>query len=74
MSDDDQPVRLTDDEAKTLFDRLFPRGFAGMDVLAELVPEGWAKSPLLACFRPSPAIVRAHEEVYGCEPKGWPPA
>ena len=57
MSDDDQPVRLTDDEAKTLFDRLFPHGFAGADVLADLAPEGWERSPLLACFHPSPEQV-----------------
>ncbi len=57
MSDDDQHVRLTDDEAETLFDGLFPQGFAGADVLADLAPEGWERSPLLACFHPSPEQV-----------------
>jgi hypothetical protein len=43
-----------------LFDRLFPQGFAGDDVIAELAPEGWAQSPLLACFHPS--VERVFEE------------
>jgi hypothetical protein len=29
---------------------LFPHGFADADVLAEIAPEGWEHSPLLACF------------------------
>src|SRR5271165_154096 len=37
------------------FDRLFPQGFAGPDVLQELAPAGWENSPLLAVFHPSPA-------------------
>ena len=37
------------------FDRLFPQGFAGPDVVQELAPDGWANSPLLATFHPSPA-------------------
>jgi len=37
------------------FDRLFPQGFAGPDVLQELAPDGWENSPLLAVFHPSPA-------------------
>jgi hypothetical protein len=45
--------RLTDPELHGLFDRLFPHGFAGADVLAEIAPEGWEHSPLLACFHPS---------------------
>jgi hypothetical protein len=51
--DDWQAKRLTDVELKEFFDRLFPHGFAGADVLAEIAPEGWEKSPLLACFHPS---------------------
>jgi hypothetical protein len=51
--DDWLAKRLTDAELKEFFDRLFPHGFAGMDVLAEIAPEGWEKSPLLACFHPS---------------------
>jgi hypothetical protein len=35
------------------FDRLFPQGFAGPDLLQELAPDGWDNSPLLAVFHPS---------------------
>jgi hypothetical protein len=52
-----QTTRLTDAELKAFFDRLFPLGFDGADLLAELAPEGWEKSPLLACFHPSPEQV-----------------
>jgi hypothetical protein len=45
--------RLTGRELHALFDRLFPHGFAGADVLAEIAPEGWERSPLLACLHPS---------------------
>jgi hypothetical protein len=48
-----QAKRLTDAELREFFDRLFPHGFAGTDVLTEVAPEGWKKSPLLACFHPS---------------------
>jgi hypothetical protein len=51
--DDDHATRLTDPELHALFDRLFPHGFAGADVLAEIAPAGWEHSPLLACFHPS---------------------
>ena len=51
--DDWQAKRLTDAELKEFFDRLFPLGFAGADVLAEIAPDGWEMSPLLACFHPS---------------------
>jgi hypothetical protein len=54
---DEQRGRLTDAELKDYFDRLFPHGLAGADVLAEIAPEGWEKSPLLACFHPSPEQV-----------------
>src|SRR5947209_19870432 len=50
---DQQNERLTDTELHALFDRLFPNGFAGGDVLNELAPDGWEHSPLLACFHPS---------------------
>jgi hypothetical protein len=53
---DDRP-RLTDAELKAFFDRLFPNGVAGADVLAEIAPQGWEQSPLLACFHPSPEQV-----------------
>jgi hypothetical protein len=45
--------RLTGRELHALFDELFPHGFASADVLAEITPEGWEHSPLLACFHPS---------------------
>lgn len=48
-----QTKRLTTRELHSLFDELFPHGFAGADVLAEIAPEGWEHSPLLACFHPS---------------------
>jgi hypothetical protein len=43
----------SDEELHAEFDRLFPHGFAGRDVLQELAPGGWARSPLLAVFHPS---------------------
>jgi hypothetical protein len=51
--DDRSDKRLTGRELHALFDRLFPQGFAGADALAEIAPEGWERSPLLACFHPS---------------------
>jgi hypothetical protein len=51
--DQRQDKRLTDRELHTFFDRLFPHGFAGAELLAEIAPEGWERSPLLACFHPS---------------------
>ncbi len=57
MLDDDQQYCLKDDELKLFFDRLFPHGIVGPDVLAELAPDGWERSPLLACFHPSPEQV-----------------
>jgi len=44
---------LTEAELIELFDRLFPLGVAGSDVLEEIAPERWENSPLLACFHPS---------------------
>ncbi len=58
--DDWQKKRLTDVELKKFFDGLFPHGLAGSDVLAEIAPEGWEKSPLLACFHPS--VERVYRE------------
>jgi hypothetical protein len=43
-----------EEELEAEFDALFPQGFAGADVLQELAPDGWAKSPLLPIFHPSP--------------------
>lgn len=43
----------TSEKEHTFFDRLFPRGFAGADVLAAIAPDGWEQSSLLACFQPA---------------------
>jgi hypothetical protein len=40
-------------ELEAEFDRLFPQGFAGADVVLELAPDGWENAPLLAVFHPS---------------------
>lgn len=45
--------RYSDAELWAEFERLFPQGFAGADVLAELAPDGWENSPLLAVSHPS---------------------
>jgi hypothetical protein len=58
--DDSPNERLTDAELHALLDRLFPHGFAGVDVLKEIAPDGWERSPLLACFHPS--VERVFEE------------
>lgn len=53
MTDYENEPRLTEDELKAEFKALFPKGWAGADVLAELAPDGWAASPLAAIFHPS---------------------
>ena len=57
---DSRNERLTDAELHTLFGRLFPEGFAGADVRAEVAPTGWEQSPFVACFHPS--VERVFEE------------
>jgi hypothetical protein len=52
--------RLSHRELGELFDQLFPHGVAGPDVVSEVAPEGWERSPLIACFHPS--IERVFEE------------
>ena len=52
--------RLSDAELEAEFQRLFPQGFAGADVLGELAPEGWEKSPLVAVNHPS--VEQCYEE------------
>jgi hypothetical protein len=52
--DDWQKARLRDTELKAFFDRFFPQGFAGPDVLAELAPKRWEKP-----------LRRVHEAVFG---------
>lgn len=44
---------LSEWECEAALDRLFPLGPGGEDVSAQLAPEGWARSPLLAVFHPS---------------------
>lgn len=53
----EKTTQLNGAELKEFFNRLFPQGFSGADVLAEIAPNGWAESPLLACFHPSPEQV-----------------
>jgi hypothetical protein len=43
----------SDAELDAEFDRLFPQGFAGPDVVHELAPNGWENSPLVAVFHTS---------------------
>jgi hypothetical protein len=50
--DERQTKRFTGRELHALFDELLPHGFAGADVLAEIAPEEWGHSPLLACLHP----------------------
>ena len=45
--------RLSDRDSMALFARLFPHGLAGEDVLTELAPDGWERSPMSAVFHPS---------------------
>jgi hypothetical protein len=45
--------RLSERECQTVFARLFPLGLGGDDVLAQIAPMGWERSPLLAVFHPS---------------------
>ncbi len=47
----------SDEELEAEFDALFPQGFSGSDVLQELAPGGWERSPLLALCHPSLAQV-----------------
>jgi len=62
---DPQTTRLTDAELKAFLDRMFPQGITGADVLAELAPEGWERSPLLACFLSGSLWTRAQRLAAG---------
>lgn len=71
---------LDDDELKAEFAALFPTGWAGPDVLAELAPAGWAAAPLAAIFHPSAEVlyeeaVRMHRNLaaLGRRPDAPPP-
>ncbi len=52
--------RYSEEECFAVLDRMFPDGLDGEDVLRELAPDGWEKSPLLAIFHPS--VERLYEE------------
>jgi len=45
--------RYSNEECVDAFRELFPRGFAAEDVIAEIAPDGWDRSPLVAIFHPS---------------------
>lgn len=51
FAEDDET--LSEAECYAEFDRLFPYGFAGDDVIREIAAQGWAHSALLAVFHPS---------------------
>ncbi len=53
MSGKGPKERYTDEECLNLFACLFPKGFAGEDVLAEIAPEGWMDSTLHFVFHPT---------------------
>jgi len=53
MSGREAKERYTGEECLTLFACLFPKGFAGEDVLAEIAPEGWMDSTLHFVFHPT---------------------
>lgn len=58
----------TEAELVAEFDALFPQGFAGPDVLAEIAPAGWEQSPLFATFHPSAQqvyheVVQTHRNI-----------
>ena len=53
MSRKKSDQRYTHEECLTLFACLFPKGFAGEDVLAEIAPEGWMDSTLHFVFHPT---------------------
>lgn len=74
--------QLSERECHAALARLFPRGLAGEDVIAELAPEGWERSPLRSVYHPSVeqvyrGSVRLHrnlERRAGSRPTGPPPS
>lgn len=56
----DDLARFSGAELDALFRRLFPSGFAGADVLAELAPAGREQSPLIRAFHPT--LEQWHDE------------
>jgi len=63
--------RMSEADVGAMLDRLFPRGFAGQDVLDEIAPEGWEQSPLLACFHPSVERVFEERLMFHRNMEGW---
>lgn len=66
--EDRDEERLNLRECDEFFARLFPKGPVGEAVLAEVAPDGWAKSELLAVAHPSPQrryeeALRMHENI-----------
>jgi hypothetical protein len=51
---------LSERECETVFATLFPLGFGGPDVLVEIAPAGWERSPLVAVFHPP--VEQVHRE------------
>ena len=81
MTDFEGKPILAEDELKAEFAALFPHGWAGPDVQAELAPGGWAASPLAAVFHPPAAqvyeeAVRTHRNLasLGRRPDAPPPS
>src|SRR6266705_2013715 len=64
--------RYTDTECEATFADLFPQGFAGQDVLDELAPEGWEKSPLVVTFHPSLEQVYQESVQFHHNSQSWP--
>jgi hypothetical protein len=53
MEENEPAERYKDEECASLFAVLFPNGFAGKDVLAEIAPEGYPQSTLRFAFHPT---------------------
>jgi hypothetical protein len=53
MMENEHDKRYTDEECVNLFAVLFPDGFAGKDVLAEIAPQGYPQSTLRFAFHPT---------------------
>jgi hypothetical protein len=73
-----QENRLTEDECIRVFAALFPTGLGGLDVFAEIAPEGWEQSPLRLVFHPPlervyEETVQLHENIEGLMKAGAPP-
>ena len=49
-------MNLDEQEAFAFLGSLFSGGLKDPSLIAKLCPEGWANSPLFACFHPSPEV------------------